>query len=80
MKTKDEIEGEDVVEMGKDSDGTYKSMAIVKVNPSYRPANIPRHIPAIIEFLGGFVMGLEALENFKVNVKKIGKKKYEHMD
>ncbi len=75
MKTKDEIEGEEVVEMGKDSDGTYKPLAVVKVNPSHQPPTIPRHVPVMLEFLGGFVMGLEALENFMVNVKKIGKKR-----
>ncbi len=75
MKTKDEIEGEEVVEMGKDSDGTYKPLAVVKVSPSHRPANIPRHVPVILEFLGGFVMGMEALENFMVNVKRLSKGK-----
>lgn len=71
--------GEEVIEMKADVDGTYKSTAIVKVNPSHHPPIIPRRMPVTMEFLDGFVMGLEALENFMVNVKKFGrgKKRYE---
>lgn len=69
---------EEVVDMEADVDGTYKSKALVVVNSSHRPPMIPRRIPVMLEFLGGFVMGLEALENFMVNMKKLNKRrKYE---
>ena len=77
MSEKVDVE-EEIVEMKADVDGTYKSTALVKVNPSHRPPMIPRRMPVMLEFLSGVVMGFEALENLMINVKKLNRrKKYE---
>jgi hypothetical protein len=69
-------EDEEVVEMGEGRNGKFYPMAIVKPNP---PPMSSRRSPAM-EFLGGFVIGLEALENFMVNVRKFGRGRNVNLD
>lgn len=77
---------EEIVEMGEGTDGKYELVAVTKVNPNPPPAQyIHRRLPVFYEFLGGFVMGLEALESFMMNIKRFGnrrrqKNKNEYLD
>lgn len=72
---------EEVVEMKEQADGTFHPVALVKVNKEPQslndlpsnifPPHIPRWIPATYQLIDGFIMGLGAIENFVVNVRKL---------
>ncbi len=70
---------EEVVEMGEGSDGKYYPVAIVKVQDQPVARNdamgdIPRWFPVAYEMMNGFVIGLGAIENFMVNVKRMNRR------
>jgi hypothetical protein len=75
---------EEVVEMKEQADGTFYPVTLVKINnkphpslqgisPNAFPPHIPRWIPATYQLIDGFIMGLGAIENFVVNVRKLKK-------
>ncbi len=74
--------GEEVVEMEQCSDGTYDMKAVVPVKKKMpKPQNVAPHIPrpgsmtkleAFYGFLNGFVVGLDAIQNFVTIVRKRG--------
>jgi hypothetical protein len=72
------IDDEEIIEMQSDEKGTYYPVAIIKVlkgqknPPSARAAlHFQKYIPAFYEVIDGFVMGLGAIENFIMNMKKL---------
>lgn len=86
MVVKKVIQDEEVVEMGQDGNGTYHPIAVVKVEDRSVARNdaikdLPRWFPAMYEVINGFTIGLGAIENFMMNMKRINRRrKNVHMD
>ncbi len=83
MTSKKAVEAdEEVVELKQGDDGKYYPVAVVKVkergdhavahNDAIR--DVPRWLPAAYEMMNGFVIGLGAIENFMVNVKRMNRR------
>jgi hypothetical protein len=71
---------DEVIEMEEGKDGKFYDVIVSKRNPPPPPPahihpNIPRRLSAFYELIDGFAMGLGAIENFIVNVNRMGKKK-----
>lgn len=74
-KVKKDNEDEEIVEMGKSTDGKYELVAVTKVNPNPPPPPFtPRKLPVFYEILGGFVIGLDAIERLMMAMNRMGKK------
>ena len=79
-------ENEEIVEMGKGEGGTYYPIAVVKAEDrsiAHKDAmkDMPRWFPAVYEIVDGFAIGLGAIENFMMNMKKINRRRRNvHMD
>ena len=77
---------EEIVEMGEGEDGKFYPIAIVKVQDQSVARNdatrdLPRWFPAMYEVIDGFVIGLGAIENFVINMKKLNRRrKNVHLD
>jgi hypothetical protein len=71
------IDDEEIIEMQSDEKGTYHPIAVVKVSkeqknpPARASSHFQKYIPAFYEVIDGFVMGLGAIENFVMNMKKL---------
>jgi hypothetical protein len=65
---------EEVVDMEEDDDGTFHPIV-----PYRRPNIDPSHLPQSggispgYQFLDGFILGLEAIENFMRNTKRLSR-------
>jgi len=76
MVVKKVTPNEEVVEMGEGEGGIYHPIAVVKVEDQSRVHNdvmrdLPRWFPAMYEIVDGFVMGLGAIENFMMNMRRM---------
>lgn len=77
---------EEVIEMEEGRDGKFYPMTIVKMKDPSMIRNdaikeLPRWFPAMYEVIDGFAMGLGAIENFMMNMKKLNRRrKNVHMD
>lgn len=72
-------ENEEIVEMGEGEDGKFHPIAIVKVQDQSLARNdatkdMPRWFPAMYEVVNGFTIGLGAIENFVMNMKKMNRR------
>jgi len=70
---------EEVVEMGERNDGKFYPIAVVKVEDqsiAYNDAmrNLPKWFPAMYEVINGFTIGLGAIENFVMNIKRMNRR------
>jgi len=69
-------EDEEIVEMQPNESGTYHPVAVVKISkgqknpPARTTSHAQKYVPALYEIIDGFVMGLGAIENFMINMKK----------
>jgi len=73
-------ENEEVVEMGEGEDGKFHPIAVVKVQSqpmAHKDAirDLPRWFPAMYEVVNGFTIGLGAIENFVMNMKRMNRRK-----
>ena len=72
-------ENEEIVEMGEGEDGKFHPIAIVRVQDqpiAHKDAikDMPRWFPAIYEIVDGFTIGLGAIENFVMNMKRMNRR------
>lgn len=79
-KVKKDNEDEEIVEMGQEGDGVYHPITVIKAQDQSMTRNdvmedLPRWFPAIYEVMDGFVMGLGAIENFMMNMRRMDKKR-----
>ena len=70
---------EEIVEMGEGEDGKFHPIAIVKVQNQPMARNdavkdMPRWFPAMYEVVNGFTIGLGAIENFVMNMKRMNRR------
>jgi len=70
---------EEIVEMGEGEDGKFHPIAIVKVKDQPLAHNdavkdMPRWFPAMYEVVNGFTIGLGAIENFVMNMKRMNRR------
>jgi len=70
---------EEVVEMGEGEGGIYHPIAVVKVEDrsvAHKDTmkDLPRWFPAMYEIMDGFAMGLGAIENFVMNIKRMNRR------
>ena len=73
-------ENEEIVEMGKGEGGTYYPIAIVKaedhsIAQKDATRDMPKWFPAMYEVINGFTIGLGAIENFMMNIKRMNRRK-----
>ena len=79
MVVKKVTPNEEVVEMGEGEGGIYHPIAVVKVEDrsvTHKDAmkDLPRWFPAMYEIMDGFAMGLGAIENFMMNMKRMNRR------
>ena len=72
-------EPEKIVEMGKGINGKYELITVIKtedqpISRNNMMRDLPRWFPAMYEVIDGFVMGLGAIENFVMNIKRMNRK------
>lgn len=67
-------ESEEVVDMEEDEKGTFHPVVPYR-RPNLNAPHLPRleKIPAMYQFLDGFILGLEAMENFVRNTRRLSK-------
>ncbi len=74
MSKKVDNRDEEIADLEQDAEGWYSIVKVNKPDPLRNSVQDIRQSRAA-EFFGGFVIGLEALENFMVNVKKFSEGK-----
>ncbi len=70
---------EEVIEMGEGEDGKFYPVATVKVQDQPMVRNnvtrdLPRWFPAMYEVIDGFVIGIGAIENFMMNMRRLNRR------
>lgn len=67
-------EKEEVIDMEEDEKGTFNPIVPYR-RPNINPPHLPRRqsIPAMYQFLDGFILGLEAMENFVRNTRRLSR-------
>ena len=71
---------EEFIEMEPGPGGTYHPVAVVKMKNNSRsmqgiPPGIPGKTGAFLQIIDGFVLGLGAIENFMINVRRFNKRR-----
>ena len=77
MKPKEE---EKVIDMEEDEKGTFHPIVPYRrPNPNLVSPHLPREksMPAMYQFLDGFILGLEAMENFIRNTRRLSRDWYD---
>jgi hypothetical protein len=65
---------EEVIDMEEDDSGTFHPIVPYRrPNPSFPQESYQGKVPAMYQFLDGFILGLEAMENFVRNTRRLSR-------